>query len=66
MMNQPYELQRCPRCGSLNLDADYAVSKPGLFSIWRSPLFRLLKAFLSKRTTAYWICRDCGTEFPMD
>ena len=65
-MNQSYNLQSCPRCGSFKLTADYAISKPGLFSIWRSPLLRLLKSLFSKRTSAYWICQDCGMTFPME
>ncbi len=64
-MNQNYQLQACPRCGSVNLEPGYQNARSLRGLLFGSPLLRLLKALLSGKTSAFWVCRDCGCKFPM-
>lgn len=63
-MDQNYELQYCPMCGSLNLSPGIAEPEKRRFPWQNAPFARLLRSFGS-HTTARWICRDCGNEFEM-
>ncbi len=65
-MNQAFQMQSCPRCGSFSLEPGYDKAD-GLHNLlFRSNLYFLLKAFLGRKNSAYWICRNCGCKFPIN